>query len=53
MDQMPLSRPPTVTFAPVDQPVPADFRFGAHYGLKSDIAPCPKSADFVAKVFFD
>jgi hypothetical protein len=22
----------------------ADVRFGTHYGLKSDIAPCPKSA---------
>jgi hypothetical protein len=21
-----------------------NFRFGAHYGLRSDIAPCPKSA---------
>jgi hypothetical protein len=29
----------------------ADVRFDAHYGLKSDIAPCPKGADFVAKVF--
>jgi hypothetical protein len=28
----------------------ADVRFGAHNGLKSDIAPCPKSADIVAKV---
>src|SRR5260370_7614752 len=25
-------------------------RFEAHYGLKSDIAPCPKSADSVAKL---
>jgi hypothetical protein len=34
--------------------VPVDetrVRFAAHYGLKWDIAPCPKSADFVAKVF--
>jgi hypothetical protein len=23
-----------------------NFRFGAHYGLKSDIAACPKSANF-------
>jgi len=28
-----------------------DVRFEAHYGLNSDIAPCPKSADTVAKVF--
>jgi hypothetical protein len=28
----------------------ADFRFTPKNGLKSDIAPCPKSADFVAKV---
>jgi Resolvase, N terminal domain len=26
------------------------FRFGAHYGLRSDIAACPKRADSVAKV---
>jgi hypothetical protein len=24
----------------------ADVRFGAHYGLKSDIAPGPKSAQY-------
>jgi hypothetical protein len=29
----------------------SDFRFTPECGLKSDIAPCPKSADFVAKVF--
>src|SRR6476659_5928115 len=29
----------------------ANVRFGAHSGLKSDIAPCLKSADIVAKVF--
>jgi hypothetical protein len=29
----------------------ADVRFAAHNGLKSDIAPCPFCADFVAKVF--
>jgi hypothetical protein len=27
-----------------------NFRFAAHNGLKSDIALCPKWADFVAKV---
>jgi hypothetical protein len=27
-----------------------NVRFGTHCGLKSDIAPSPKSADFVAKV---
>jgi hypothetical protein len=26
-------------------------RFGAHNGLKSDIVPCPKSADTVEEVF--
>jgi hypothetical protein len=29
---------------------PADVCLGAHTGLKSDVAPCPKSADFVVKV---
>jgi hypothetical protein len=29
---------------------PADVCFGAHAGLKSDIAALPKSADIVAKV---
>ncbi len=28
-----------------------NVRFGAQYGLKSDIAPSPRSADFVAKLF--
>jgi hypothetical protein len=28
----------------------SDFRFTPESGLKSDIAPCPKSADIVAKV---
>jgi hypothetical protein len=28
----------------------SDVRFGAHYGLNSDIAPCLKSADFVAEI---
>src|SRR6478736_6371501 len=28
-----------------------DVRFAAHNGLKSDIAPCPRCADSVAKVF--
>jgi hypothetical protein len=27
-----------------------DVRFEAHSGLKSDIAPGPKSADFVAEI---
>ena len=31
-------------------PLDRDVRFAALNGLKSDIAPCPKSADFVAKV---
>jgi hypothetical protein len=31
----------------------ADAWFGPHNGLKSDIAPCPKSADFVVKVGCD
>jgi hypothetical protein len=35
----------------VEQPVPADVRFEAHCGLKSDVVPGPKSADRVAKVF--
>jgi hypothetical protein len=26
-----------------------NFRFGAHYGLKSDIAACPKRADLLQK----
>jgi hypothetical protein len=29
----------------------ADFRFTPESRLRADIAPCPKSADFVAKVF--
>jgi hypothetical protein len=29
---------------------PDDVRFAAHCGLKSDIAPCPKSADCVEKL---
>jgi hypothetical protein len=29
----------------------ADVRFGAHSGLKSNVAQGPKSADSVAKVF--
>jgi hypothetical protein len=28
----------------------SDFRFTPESGLKSDIAPCPFGADFVAKV---
>jgi hypothetical protein len=28
----------------------SDFRFTTESGLNADIAPCPKSADFVAKV---
>jgi hypothetical protein len=28
-----------------------DVRFGAHNGLKSNTAPCPRCADSVAKVF--
>jgi hypothetical protein len=31
----------------------SDFRFTPESGLKSDIATCPKSADFVAKVGCD
>jgi hypothetical protein len=30
----------------------ADVRFGAHYGLNSDIEPGPKCADSVEKLFF-
>jgi DNA invertase Pin-like site-specific DNA recombinase len=30
----------------------ADVRFCAHNGLTSDISPCPRCADTVAKVFF-
>jgi hypothetical protein len=29
----------------------SDFRYTPESRLKSDIAPCPKSADIVAKVF--
>jgi|SRR5450631_350656 hypothetical protein len=29
----------------------SDFRFPSENGLNSDIAPCPKGADIVAKVF--
>jgi hypothetical protein len=30
----------------------ASVRFEAHYGLNSDIAPCPENADSFEKVFF-
>ncbi len=36
---------------PINSERSADVRFGAHSGLKSDIARGPKSADSVAKVF--
>jgi len=32
--------------------VSADVRFGAHFGLKSDITALPKRADAVEKVFY-
>jgi hypothetical protein len=35
---------------PINSEWTADIRFGAHFGLKSDITAFPKSADFVAKV---
>jgi hypothetical protein len=31
---------------------PADVRFAGDNGLKSGMAPCPKSADIVAKSFW-
>jgi hypothetical protein len=35
---------------PINLERSTDVRFGAHNGLKSEIAPCPKSAYTVAKV---
>jgi hypothetical protein len=36
---------------PINSEWLANVRFAAQNGLKSDIAPCPKSADSVAKLF--
>jgi hypothetical protein len=35
---------------PINSEALPNVRFGAHSGLKSDIAPSPRSADSVAKV---
>jgi hypothetical protein len=38
---------------PIKPEALANVRFGTHNGHKSDIAACPKSADFVAEVCDD